>query len=139
MLRFTYTYRGPGINRRPAILRFAIARGRMDLSLTHVPRGSPSSFVNNLTSDLLLQVHSRLSSRFASAPRRPSPGRGVVLKTVLRLRNLYSLCFLPYLSLHYFLIYCPLLLLCSRHVIFALELQTFVLHSQRQCIRKQEQ
>jgi hypothetical protein len=81
-----------GINRRPARLRFGIARSRMDLSSTHVPRGPPSSLVNNLTIDLLLQVHSRLSSRLASAPHRPSPCCGYVLEPVLRVHVCYPTC-----------------------------------------------
>lgn len=68
---------------------FYPARHCVDLSLAHVPRGSPSSFVNNLTSNLLLQVLSRLSSRIESAPRRPCLD---VPKTVLVLRGFYSIC-----------------------------------------------
>jgi hypothetical protein len=95
---FPDAYRGPGINRWPAILRFGIARSRMGLSSTHVARGSPSSLVNNLTIDLLLQVHSRLSSCLASAPHRPSPCRGYLLEPVLRVHVCYSICFLSLLA-----------------------------------------
>jgi hypothetical protein len=77
MMRFFYTYRGLGYP--PAgCTWFCPARRRMGLSLAHVSRGSPSSFVNNLTSNLLLQVLSRLSSRKEPAPRRPGSIRGSV-------------------------------------------------------------
>jgi hypothetical protein len=139
VLRYPHAYRGLGINRRPARLRFGIACSRIDLSSTHVPRGSPSSLVNTLTIDLLLQVHSRLSSRLASAPHRPSPCRGLGAGASATGARLLFDMFNIRPCVQYFILCRPLLLLYFCHVIFAIERQTLTSHTQCQCIRHQEQ